>query len=131
MPEGSVVPATDMYPSLDDLIVSLGEATGIIALPESLISSLRHRYNEHGMEYATSQRHPDGRITNKCMFSDSILDAQEELNDAIFNLLVAILKQEKGYRQKGVYPWAPRQALNFAIQAWEILSRSEASGILS
>ena len=112
-----------MYPSLDELIASLGEATGIVALPESLIALLRYRYNEHGMEYATSQRHPDGRITNKCMYNDSIQDAQEELNDAIFNLLVAILKQGKGYRQKVLYPWAPRQALNFAIQAWISLSR--------
>lgn len=130
MPE-SVNPATEMYPSLDELIASLGEATGIIALPEPLVALLRYRYNEHGMEYASEFKHDDGRIINRCMQKDSILDAQEELNDAIFNLLVAILKQEKGYQQKGIYPWAPRQALNFAIQAWASLSPLKASGTSS
>ena len=123
MPE-SVNPATEMYPSLAELITGM-------ALPDSLIASLSYRYNQHGMEYASEYKHDDGRIINQCMQKDSILDAQEELNDAIFNLLVAILKQEKGYQQKGIYPWAPRQALNFAIQAWKTLSLSKASGTSS
>ncbi len=117
-------PAVEMYPSLGELVDSM-------ALPESLVASLRYRYNEHGMEYASSFKHDDGRIINRCMQKDSILDAQEELNDAIFNLLVAILKQGKGYQQKGIYPWQPRAALNLLIQVWGMLSPLQASGISS
>ena len=125
----SVVPATDMYPSLNELLAAYGDdAIKNRIMPNSLIASLSHRYNEHGLEYATSQLHPDGRVTNKCMYDDSILGAQEELNDAIFNLLVVCLKQELGQQQKGIYSWMPRQALNYAIQAWESLSPLGASG---
>ncbi len=128
----SVTPATDMYPNLNELLEAhSGDDIKNRILPKSLIASLSRRYNEHGMEYATSQLHPDGRITNKCMYNNSILEAQEELNDAIFNLLVVILKQEKGQSQKGIYPWMPRQALNYAIQAWASLSPLKASGTSS
>ena len=126
MPQ-SINPATEMYPSLDELI----DAFDSMVLPDSLIQTLARRYNEHGREYATSQRHPDGRITNKCMYADSILDAQEELNDAIFNLLVVCLKQKEGYQQKGIHSWNPRSALSHLIQAWRALSPSKASGISS
>ncbi len=117
-------PAVEMYPSLGELVDSM-------ALPESLVVSLARRYNEHGMEYASSFKHDDGRIINQCMRKDSILDAREELNDAIFNLLVACLKQKEGYQQKGIHPWHPRAALNLLLQAWEMLSPLQASGISS
>ena len=125
MPE-SVNPATEMYPSLDELIAAYSTFT--ITLPESLVASLRFRYNQHGMEYASVYKHDDGRIINRCMQKDSILDAQEELNDAIFNLLVVCLKQKEGYQQKGIHPWMPRAALNLLLQAWEMLSPLKASG---
>ena len=125
----SVNPATDMYPSLDELIAAYSTST--ITLPESLVVSLRYRYNKHGMEYASEFIHDDGRIINQCMQKDSILDAQEELNDAIFNLLVACLKQKEGYQQKGIHSWHPRSALNHLLQAWTALSLSKASGTSS
>ena len=123
MPE-SVNPATEMYPSLLELIDSM-------ALPDSLIVSPSRRYNEHGMDYGSSVRHIDGRMVNQCMQKDSILDAQEELNDAVFNLLVTLFKQRLGHQQKGIHPWMPRAALNHLLQAWEMLSPLGASGISS
>ena len=117
-------PAVEMYPSLVELVDSM-------ALPESLVASLRYRYNEHGMEYVSGYKHDDGRVVNQCMQKDSILDAQEELNDAIFNLLVVCLKQKEGYQQKGIHSWQPRAALNLLLQAWELLSPLQASGISS
>ena len=117
-------PAVEMYPSLAELITGM-------ALPDSLIASLARRYNEHGMEYASRIKHSDGRVVNLCMQKDSILDAQEELNDAIFNLLVVCLKQKEGYQQKGIYSWKPRQALSYLLQAWESLSPLQASGTSS
>ena len=119
-----VNPTTEMYPSLDELIA----ACDSMVLPDSLIQTLARRYNEHGMGYASEFKHEDGRTINRCMLKDSILDAQEELNDAIFNLLVAILKQGKGYQQKGIHTWQPRAALSHLLQAWTALSPSKASG---
>ncbi len=110
-------PAVEMYPSLDELIRTQHPHD----LPKSLIASLSLRYNQHGMEYASGVEHTDGRIVNQCMQKDSILDAREELNDAIFNLLVVSLKQALGHQQKGIYPWKPRSALSHLIQAWDLL----------
>ncbi len=110
-------PAVEMYPSLDELIKTQHPHD----LPPSLIASLSHRYNEHGMEYASSVKHTDGRMINQCMQKDSILDAREELNDTIFNLLVACLKQSLGQQPSDLYRWKPRAALSLLIQAWDIL----------
>ena len=120
-------PAVEMYPSLDELIA----ACDSMSLPDSLIQTLARRYNEHGMEYASSFKHEDGRVINQCMLKDSIFDAREELNDAIFNLLVVCLKQKVGYQQKGIHSWKPRSALSHLLQAWEMLSPLRASGTSS
>ena len=109
--------AVEMYPSLDELLASYDSMT----LPDSLVAMLSNRYNKHGMEYQSGLAHTDGRMVNQCMQTDSILDAREELNDAIFNLLVVCLKQNLGYQQKGIYPWKPRMALSQLILAWDSL----------
>lgn len=107
-------PAVEMYPSLTELLEAWGHP-----LPKSLIASLSQRYNEHGAEYASRLTHDDGRIINQCMLKDSVVDAREELNDAIFNLLVACLKQESGIRE--INSRKPRAALAHLLTAWETL----------
>lgn len=105
-----------MYPSLGELLTAYNHP-----LPASLIATLNQRYNAHGMEYVTELKHTDGRVINQCMQKDSILDAQEELNDAIFNILVVCLKQRLGRPPAGLHPWKPRAALRLLVEAWETL----------
>lgn len=111
-----ILPAVDMYPSLLEIL----DSYSAVPIPQKLIGELFERYNEHGMEYATEQRH-DGRIVNACMNRDSVQDAREELVDACFNLLIAIRKVREG--KGGEASWRPAAALGYVLRAWAITSQ--------
>ncbi len=116
-------PAVDMYPSLVELLEVWDHP-----LPESLIASLNQRYNEHGAEYTSDLIHTDGRLINQCMLKDSVEDAREELNDTIFNLLVACLKERSGVLERGIHSWKPRAALVVLVVAWQTLEGLSGQG---
>ena len=46
----------------------------------------------------TATQHVDGRYVNGCMFKSSVQDALEEIVDAVFNVLVWLLKLRSGGR---------------------------------
>lgn len=117
MTEAQIIPAVDMYPSLQSLL----DSYTTLPIPQELIGELRERYNKHGVEYATDQRSPDGRIVNACMNRDSVQDAREELVDATFNLLVQQLKVREG--KGGEVSWRPAAALGYVLRAWAIISQ--------
>jgi len=113
----TITPASvQMYPSLAELLA----AYSYTDIPGEIVEELRHRYDAHGLEYTSYDFHPpDGRIINACMGHNSILEAREELTDAIFNLLVLNLKGES---------WQAKSALAYTLHAWMVLSPRSASG---
>jgi len=76
-----------LYPSTEELIAP---AEGMIC--EELQTLVAERHRDHECEYTTTKRRMDGRFINACMDADSVEDAVEEVADAIFNILVCVLK---------------------------------------
>ena len=95
------------WPFMDELLEKIGYEFGT---GNPIVSELRHRYDEHGMEYATELTHGDIPI-NACMNADTLKDIQEELIDAIFNMLVLNVKYPTGNVKI-------RSAIGHIISAW-------------
>lgn len=79
-------PSTDLYPSAQELLEGRD-------IPQDIAALIVLRYDKGGRKYATRHLHPDGRRLNACMFRDSLMDALDELVDALFNFLVLDLKR--------------------------------------
>src|SRR3990167_6484156 len=71
--------------------VALQQST-TLALPEDLVAELISRYDKHGWEYFSGTFTWEGQPINSCLHNDSVGLALEELVDAVFNLLVEIMK---------------------------------------
>ena len=78
--------ALSTYPNIDELLEAFYRTH--LTLAPGLVTELEKRYAEHGGEYATEERHEDGRVVNACMTADSFQDIADELVDAMFNALV-------------------------------------------
>ncbi len=82
--------AGKVWPNIDEL---LGEYPETRLIPSILIDRLKDRWAGGAEEYTMNYReHDDGRAVNDCMDANSWRDAEEEVVDAIFNLLVANFK---------------------------------------
>jgi hypothetical protein len=75
------------YPNIKELF------DGLI-IPFELAVRIKERYEGGKDEYATIARHTDGRIINACMFNDMNQSLEEEIVDAIFNVLVCRLRTD-------------------------------------
>src|SRR3990167_3144629 len=76
-----------MHPTFEAL-----QKSTTLVLPEELIEELISRYDKHGWEYFSGEFTREGQPINTCLQNDSIGLAMEELVDAVFNLLVEIMK---------------------------------------
>ena len=79
------------WPFMDDLLKG-------IRMPDTLAARLRQRYDEHAMEYATDEvvKVGDDLIPrNACLNKNTLQDIEEEVVDALFNVLVLIFKDEQ------------------------------------
>ena len=74
-----------MWPDIQDLQF-------LHPLPRRLVARLDERYRGLSDAYRTNILLKNGRPVNACMEKDSLKDAEEEVVDAIFNLLVYRLK---------------------------------------
>lgn len=93
------------WPFMDELLEKIG-----YDLTDPIIEELQIRYDKHGMEYATEKRHGDVPI-NACMNANTVKDIQEELTDAIFNMLVLNVKYPAGNVKI-------RSAIGHIVSAW-------------
>lgn len=84
----------ELYPDISDLMRAYPND-----ISAGLVHQLMERYRAHSGEYATDQLRADGRRINACMDRNSLADAEEEVTDAVFNLLVMYLKV-KGTNQE-------------------------------
>lgn len=74
------------YPDIEDL-----KPTCPYEFPKDLWDYLEIRYKEGAEKYRTEYSIFD-RPLNSCMMKNSLVDIVEEVTDAIFNTLVAVLK---------------------------------------
>lgn len=79
----SEVDIQNIYPSIKDLIPDrlMNE------LPHSLVTNIAQRYQDLGGKYMIDAFHTDGRQINNVINCNNALSTQEELVDAVFNLL--------------------------------------------
>ncbi len=76
------------YPTLDMIVFN-----NPVAIPQNLKSQLKERYDERGGKYATEEiDEGTGLPINNCMNTSSWKECEEELIDAVFNLLVACFR---------------------------------------
>jgi hypothetical protein len=74
-----------MYPEPSALL-------GTMQVPQKLKELLWGRYDGSSDAYQSEYSNAAGCILNECMLNPTLLDAEEEIVDAIFNLLVLKLK---------------------------------------
>lgn len=103
-----------VYPSIEELIPQILTHR----LPASLQDSLKTRYEELGGKYLTKEEYIDGRLTNACMFNNSLQDAVEEVVDAVFNNLVWMYKHE---RRNGKVPTVAMETLSGLIEIYSLM----------
>ena len=105
-----------MHPTFEDL-----QQSSTLELPKELIEELISRYDKHGWEYFSGRFTREGQPINTCLQNDSVALALEELVDAIFNLMVEILKGKN--RQQDPNQWRAKKALRYTVEAWMILGK--------
>ncbi len=88
MPEDGV----PTWPSIAELEGSPGNTK----IPASLMALIQKRYEEHAPEYVSNEMHHSGLPYNKCMFSDSLQECEEEVVDAVFNAMVYNMRAQLG-----------------------------------
>ena len=88
MPEDGVA----TWPSITEMEASPGNTK----IPASLMTLISKRYEEHAPEYISDDMHFSGKPYNKCMFSDSLQECEEEIVDAVFNAMVYNMRAQLG-----------------------------------
>lgn len=80
----------EMFPRIDEILTPAVRRR----LNKEIIDQITTRYAEHGPEYISDKKLPDGRVVNQCMLKDSAQDAIEEVIDALFNTIILSMKQK-------------------------------------
>lgn len=79
------------YPSIDELLPPLLLAK----IPHKLAEEIKERYATLGEKYLTDALHSDGRRINGMMFTDRLVNMNEEITDAVFCVIGQIFKNKK------------------------------------
>lgn len=103
----------ETLPFMDDIV-----AGARIPMPTELHQRLQARYQKHGTAYA-SPTLQDGVPINQCMYADNLQDAEEEVVDAVFNMLVFQLRNS-------TEPFSGSQVTQHLVQCWEQLQQLRA-----
>ncbi len=102
------------WPSIAEMAGSPGNRE----IPEDLLKIVRERYVAHSPEYVSDEIHHNGKPYNKCMFSDSLQECEEEIVDAVFNAMIYNTRAELGAT------WLSNPTLiEKLIEVWELLKR--------
>lgn len=112
---------TNVYPSIEELM----PRPLLNILPSPLVEDVVTRYRELGDKYLTYALHTDGRRINGMMYTDRVVNANEEIVDAVFCMLGQIFKDtSKGMEPRdNIYV-----ALELMIKLYQILKLEEQSG---
>lgn len=111
----------NVYPSIEELMPE----PLLNLLPGPLAADVAARYLNLGEKYLTDALHTDGRRINGMMYTDRVVNANEEIIDAVFCMLGQIFKDtSKGMEPRdNIYV-----ALELMIKLYQILKLEEQSG---
>lgn len=111
----------NVYPSIDELMPA--ELRNL--LPGPLAVEIQERYETLGEKYLTDGLNSDGRRINGMMFTDRIINANEEIVDAVFCMLGQIFKDVAAGKEphNDVY-----DAMEGMIKIYQILKLMEQRG---
>lgn len=110
---------TNHYPSVGELLTN-----AMVEIPQALKEQVAIRYVKGRDNYITSAMTEDGRVVNACMVSDNFSEALDEVTDAVFNLLVAMLRAHNSnstdipYEKSKVY-----MLLQETVWLWEKIAK--------
>ena len=97
----------EWYPDSTDLLEDF-----LAFLPFDLVLQVISRYEQHGEEYLLDDKIGDRRI-NKVMQSDNIQLIEEEITDAVFNVLALVFRYGENIGGGGI--------LGSLVSAWQEL----------